>query len=313
MLKGKYCVIETVGSLKNQYIIKDRLGITIGRIFIVDVTKESMHCIFRLKFYRGGQDYNKTLSDILTCIFNHLVRDLGVKNINIIVSESININPLLELGCFLEGIISNAIVEDNKYKNELVFGLSKETYESGTRTNIIRLTGKDIYLKVLTPENVEEILDYYTRNRDYLKQYEPEREEHYYTLDGQRENLINEYKQFLNRTSMNFGIYNEENILIGKIQLSNIVFGVFKNAFVGYSMDKEYQNRGYMKQALKLIINYCFNDLKLHRIEAFTLVDNIKSQRVLKSCGFNEVGINRKYMFVNGKWRDHITYCIISE
>ncbi len=51
----------------------------------------------------------------------------------------------------------------------------------------------------------------------------------------------------------------------------------------------------------------------LHRIEASTLIDNIKSQRVLLSCGFKEVGISDKYLFINGKWRDHRNFALINE
>jgi ribosomal-protein-alanine N-acetyltransferase len=60
-----------------------------------------------------------------------------------------------------------------------------------------------------------------------------------------------------------------------------------------------------MKEALKLVLDYAFEDMELHRIEATTLLDNEKSQRVLVSCGFKEVGISEKYLFINGKWRDH--------
>ena len=84
--------------------------------------------------------------------------------------------------------------------------------------------------------------------------------------------------------------------------------GVFKSAFVGYSIDENEQGKGYMKEALGLTIKYAFEDIGLHRVEASTLVENIKSQRVLKSCGFKDVGMNEKYLFVNGKWRDHITF-----
>ncbi|WP_143761057.1 GNAT family N-acetyltransferase, partial [Clostridium haemolyticum] len=51
----------------------------------------------------------------------------------------------------------------------------------------------------------------------------------------------------------------------------------------------------------------------LHRIEASTLVDNIRSQRVLESCGFKEVGVSEKYLFINGKWRDHKIFYITKE
>ena len=83
------------------------------------------------------------------------------------------------------------------------------------------------------------------------------------------------YRQFLSGTAVNFGIYINEK-LIGKIQISNVVIGVFKSAFVGYSIDENEQGKGYMKESLRLVINFAFNEMDLHRLEASTLVDNIK-------------------------------------
>ena len=98
------------------------------------------------------------------------------------------------------------------------------------------------------------------------------------------------------------------NKYIGKVQISNIVLGIFKSAFVGYSIDVEYQGQGYMKEALNLVLEYAFIDMELHRIEASTLIDNLRSQGVLMGCGFKKLGINEKYLYINGEWRDHITF-----
>ena len=54
---------------------------------------------------------------------------------------------------------------------------------------------------------------------------------------------------------------------------------------MGYSIDKEEQGKGYMKEALSLVSKYAFEEMELHRLEASTLIENIKSQKVLKACG----------------------------
>ena len=86
------------------------------------------------------------------------------------------------------------------------------------------------------------------------------------------------------------------------------MYGVFKSAVLGYSIDEEYQGKGYMKEAVNLTVNYAFRDLDLHRVEASVLLDNEKSKGVPLSNGFKELGINEKYLFINGVWQDHITY-----
>ena len=52
---------------------------------------------------------------------------------------------------------------------------------------------------------------------------------------------------------------------MGQIRVSNIVCGSFKNAFIGYSMDEKEQNKGYMKEAVNLVVTYAFEELELHR------------------------------------------------
>ena len=103
------------------------------------------------------------------------------------------------------------------------------------------------------------------------------------------------------------GIYKDDN-LIGKIKISNVVYGVFKSGIVGYSIDKEYEGKGYMKEAVNLALEYAKNYLDLHRLEASILTDNVRSKGVLLSCGFEEVGLNKNYLYINGSWRDHITF-----
>ena len=43
------------------------------------------------------------------------------------------------------------------------------------------------------------------------------------------------------------------------------------------------------------------------------MVDNIKSRNVLSGCGFKLVGVNEKYLLINGRWKDHATYYLIKE
>ena len=151
------------------------------------------------------------------------------------------------------------------------------------------------------------MLEFHLRNREFLKSFEPSREESFYTLESQKRTLIESYKQFLSGNGINFGIYKKDK-LIGKIRISNIVMGVFKNAFIGYSMDEKEQGKGYMKEAVRIVIAYSFKELELHRIEASTLIDNERSQGVLRRCGFEELGISKKYLYINGEWRDHMVF-----
>ncbi|MBM7872272.1 ribosomal-protein-alanine N-acetyltransferase [Clostridium pascui] len=307
-MQNDVCITST--SNKREYIIKDSIGITLGRIYIIDWNTESKYCCIRIRFYK--QDKPRLLFKSVDEFLNQVFNKDNIKKINILVKEDESIECFGELGFELEGVIANNLCENGIYKSEFLFGLEKINYKKENLLRKITLSGRNVQLKILTPENSQEILNYYLKNKEHLSPYEPTREEEFYTLKFQRDILIESYKQYLNGEAINFGIYKNDNF-IGKIQLSNIVLGIFRSCFIGYSMDKDEQGKGYMKEALKLVTEYGFDEFNLHRIEASALVDNKKSQSVLKACNFKELGINKNYLFIDGKWRDHITYYILRE
>lgn len=307
MNKGKYVSLEAVRGNEREYVIKDNTYIILGRIFIVELDKQNKFCQFRLKFYKNSNGSYEYLKDSLNIILNILFKNMGINKVNVIAHESINTSAFTDLGFELEGIITDSIINKTEYQSELMFGINDFVFNKVSIIKELRIQGNGIKIQGLTPGHAEEVLEYYLRNREFLRCFEPVRDESFYTLESQRRTLTESYKQFLNGSGVNFGIY-KNNELIGKIRISNIVMGVFKNAFIGYSMDEKEQGKGYMKEAVKLVVEYAFEELELHRIEATTLIDNEKSQRVLRNCGFKELGISEKYLYINGEWRDHMIF-----
>ena len=307
MVNGSNVNIEGIVGQNNGYIIKDKVGITIGRINIIELSKSNKYCLLRIKFYK--EIY---LKESLMLFTSYLFKDLDIYKVNYIADEEINTRPFVDLGFMLEGILTDCSIKNNVRKSEIVFGINQDTYSNIGRINILRYKGNKIEIKILNVEDSYDMLQYYKRNKKHLQKFEPTREDNFYTIEAQRKILMESYKQFLNGLSANFGIYNEKG-LIGKIQISGIIYGVFRSGIVGYSMDASEQGKGYMKEALNMVLDYGFNELELHRIEASTLVDNLRSQNVLKGCEFIELGMNKNYLLINGKWRDHITFYKIKE
>lgn len=167
-----------------------------------------------------------------------------------------------------------------------------------------------LILKILSPNEADQALKYYTDNKDFLAPFEPVRDSIFYTLAEQeallREDMINAQKG----QSVRFWIYlKDDKILnrpIGNLAFSNIVRGVFLNAFVGYKLDGQYLNKGYMTEALKKGVAIMFTEFGLHRLEANIMPRNIASLSVAKKAGFYEEGLAKKYLRINGVWEDHI-------
>ncbi|AOR24720.1 GNAT family N-acetyltransferase [Clostridium taeniosporum] len=302
--------IEASKLSKNEYIIKDKDDITIGRFYIIGFINSNKKCDIKLNFYKTCK--YELLKETLKLTLRAVFKDINIYKVNIRTVEGIDVNSFLDLGFALEGVFSENEYHDGKFFDELSFGITRTEYNHKAKSSFIEIKGQNVVLRNLTPGNANDLLEYYVRNKEHLCPFEPDRDKKFYTLKGQR-NLLNEsYRQFLNGNSIEVGIFKND-VFIGKIKLANLVYGSFKNGILGYSIDKLEQGHGYMKESVNLFVDYLFTEEDLHRIEASALLENERSKGVLKGCGFNELGINKKYLFINGQWKDHITYYITRE
>lgn len=156
---------------------------------------------------------------------------------------------------------------------------------------------------------------YYLRNSDFLKPFSPARDTSFYTDVYQQKMLSNQIIDWEEERGYRFYITLKEkkDHIIGTIALSNIVRGAFHSCFLGYQLDKEYVNQGYMTEATRQIVAFAFHNLRLHRIEANIMPRNYASRVVLEKCGFTMEGQSKKYLKINGVWEDHLHYVILNE
>ena len=103
----------------------------------------------------------------------------------------------------------------------------------------------------------------------------------------------------------------DDKTLLGGINVGNVRRGVAQSASLGYWIGVKYARNGYMKEALRLLVPSLFVDLRLNRIEAATLEENTASKNLLKKIGFKKEGVLRKYLKINGTWRDHVLYGLL--
>lgn len=295
---------------KTEYLIRDIDDIVIGRFNTSELNGRSKTCDISLRFYReyNYQLLNETLSLILKAIF----KDSSIFKVNVKVSEKIDLNPFLDLGFTLEGIFNQNEYFQGDYLDELSFGITRIEYNQMSRYSLVELKGKNIMLRNLTPGNAEEMLEYYKKNKNYLAPFEPDKDSDFYTIETQRKLLSKSYREFLNGTSIDLGIFKDER-LIGKIKLSRILYGALRTGVLGYSIDEQEQGNGYMQESVRLLLKYAFNECGLHRIEASALISNKKSKSVLMKCGFKLIGVSEKYLMINGKWEDHEIYYTLEE
>jgi len=93
--------------------------------------------------------------------------------------------------------------------------------------------------------------------------------------------------------------------LMGAININNIVRGSFLSASLGYYIGMGYDGQGYMSEALQLAKRYAFNELGLHRLEANIQPNNTRSIALVKANGFEFEGLSPGFLYIDGQWRDH--------
>ena len=100
--------------------------------------------------------------------------------------------------------------------------------------------------------------------------------------------------------------------LVGGISLTNVRRGVSLTGSLGYWVGGRHARLGFMTDALAAMMDFAFDQLGLHRLEAACLKNNLASQGLLRKSGFQEIGVARQYLRINGQWQDHLLFEILA-
>ena len=104
-----------------------------------------------------------------------------------------------------------------------------------------------------------------------------------------------------------------DGVLAGQVMVGNVVREPLLSAYVGYWCDTRHTGRGATTAAVALVADHCFGPVGLHRLEATVRPENAASLRVLAKLGFREEGLFRRYLDVDGEWRDHLCFAMTVE
>ncbi|RFU62743.1 GNAT family N-acetyltransferase [Bacillus sp. V59.32b] len=178
----------------------------------------------------------------------------------------------------------------------------------------MKLQGDHVFLRMLDTMDASAVLQLEIKNQEFFQKYTALRANEFYTLQDQADRINRNNEMSGRDQGYSFGIFrNEDGELIGTIALSQVLRGALQNCFVGYFLDQEQNGKGYMTEAVGLIVIFAFNKLKLHRIEAGVMPHNIGSIKVLEKSGFHREGIAKSNVKINGKWEDHQVLAIIND
>jgi ribosomal-protein-alanine N-acetyltransferase len=163
--------------------------------------------------------------------------------------------------------------------------------------------------------DVDQLLAVRVMNRAFMEPWEPLRDEAFYSRSAQAREITLDTEAWVHGTGYAFAILDvaRDDALIGRIALSNVVRGVWQNATLGYFVDGESNGRGHCTRAVLLVCRFAFEHAGLHRVQPAIMPHNARSKRVAEKAGFRLEGQARRYLKIDGDWRDHDIYAMTRE
>lgn len=171
------------------------------------------------------------------------------------------------------------------------------------------LESKRLYLRQMTIKDVNEVFE--LRSSKEIMRYIPRplAKTKHDALDFI--DLVN--KAVRDNESINWAItLKKDNVLIGMICLIRIQPENFRSE-IGYILHPDLQGKGIMNEAVELLIDYSFNTLKFHSLEAVIDPENRASANVLLKHNFVKEGYFKENSFFEGKFLDAEVYSLINK
>ncbi len=136
---------------------------------------------------------------------------------------------------------------------------------------------------------------------------------HPYPKDGAQKFIRSSFSNIKKNKAYELAIVlKESDKLIGIVSLLSVDMKN-NNAELGYWLGKKHWGKGYVTQAVKLILDFGFNQLKLHRIYAKLFDKNIGSKKVLEKTGFKLEGTFKEHQYRHKKWQDVLRYGLLKK
>ena len=181
---------------------------------------------------------------------------------------------------------------------------------------VTTLFGRRVLLRPLLPTDFPAWREVRRRNSEWLTKWEPTRPVGAPDVIEDREAFsirCNARQRELQLGSAyGFGIF-VDGEFAGEINLSSVQRGPFQSGSIGYWIDEAKAGKGYTPEALVVLAQYCFDELRLHRVEIAIVPRNEASLRVVQKLELRDEGISKGFLEIDGNWEDHIRFGLTFE
>ncbi|MDE1566670.1 GNAT family N-acetyltransferase [Aquabacter sp. P-9] len=171
------------------------------------------------------------------------------------------------------------------------------------------IPGRGVYLRVPQMQDYPAWRDLREESRAFLTPWEPLWPADDLTRTAFRHRLRRYARDMMSDEAYPLFIFHErDHVLLGGLTLSNVRRGVCQAASLGYWMGAPYAGKGYMRAAVSAVLPVAYEALRLRRIEAACMTNNMASIHLLERLGFIREGYARQYLCINGNWEDHFLF-----
>jgi len=166
--------------------------------------------------------------------------------------------------------------------------------------------------RLVTLDDLPALAELIRANREFNAPWEPIRDDDYFTVTGQGKVIRAALDQHEHGSTLPHVILDDSGRVVGRITLNEIVRGPLQSCSLGYWVGADDNGRGLATEAVRDIMRVAFEELGLHRIQAGTLLHNVRSQHVLERNWFVRYGVAPTYLNIAGQWQDHALYQVVT-
>jgi len=169
-----------------------------------------------------------------------------------------------------------------------------------------------LIIRLPVNEDVANIVDYYTENRDFFQPFSPTFVDDIFDPKAWLEQVRIRGVEFTAGESFRAFVFAraEPSRIVGNLNLTQVMRGVQQSCVVGYNLAENQQGKGYMTEAVRAAVDFAFRTWNLHSVRAGYMPRNTPSAAVLERCGFVIEGHAKAYLLINGRWEDHVLVAI---